>query len=266
MKRILLIILALLILFVSPILADENEKATTLVKNHCVSCHTLGMPKPSKISFLPAPPMNAIVFHVKNELKSYERQKKFIVNYSLNPNPEHSVCDMTKVEKFGVMPSLKGKVSKEDLNLIATNILTNFPTKKFIESRAEAKLYKEIHKLRNSPFLMNQSSLPQITRLLMQHWGKGKLGLSSEQQNKLLKIRTHVINNIKSIKEELYHIERDIIELTMYEGEIELIETKVNEAAKLKAKATMVQINCILKSVEILNEEQLSVLVPLWEA
>ena len=162
MKRILLIILALLILFLSPIMADESEteKTKTLIQNNCASCHTLGMPHPSTISSLPAPPMNAIIFHLKRELKSYEKQKEFIVNYSLNPQPEFSVCDMTKVEKFGVMPSLKDKISTENLYLIAKNLLANFPSKEFVESRAEAKLYKEIHKLRNAPFLMNQSSLP----------------------------------------------------------------------------------------------------------
>ena len=267
MKKILLIILALLILFANPLMADEHEteKIETLIENNCASCHVLGMPRPSSISSLPAPPMNAIIFHLKKEIKSHKKQKEFIVNYSLNPKPEQSICDMTKVNKFGVMPSLKGKVSKEHLNLIATTLLKKFPTKKFVDSRAEAKLYKEIYKLRNSPFLMNQSSLPQITLLLMKNWGKGKLGLSTEQKSKLLKIRTHVVENIKNIKEKLYEIERDIIELTMYDGEIELIETKVNEAAKLKAKATMVQIKCIIASIKILTEDQMAVLVPLWE-
>ncbi|HIP52314.1 MAG TPA: hypothetical protein EYG94_09535 [Campylobacterales bacterium] len=265
MKRILLIILALLILFVSPIMAEENEEKTKkLIENNCASCHTLGMPKPSTISSLPAPPMNAIIFHLKRELQSYEKQKAFIVNYSLEPKPELSICDMTKVEKYGVMPSLKGKVSKEDLNLIAKSLLADFPTKEFIDSRAEAKLYQKIHKLRNAPFLMNQSSLPKITLLLMQNWGKGKLGLSDEQKKKLLNIRSRVISGIKEIKEELYALERDIIEMTVYAGEIELIEVKVNEVSKLKAKATIIQIKCILESVEILTEEQLSVLVPLW--
>ena len=266
MKQIVLIILALLILFVSPIMAEENklEKAKTLIQNNCASCHTLGMPPPRTISSLAAPPMNAIIFHLKRELKSYEKQKEFIVNYSLDPKAELSVCDMTKVEKYGVMPSLKGKVSKKDLNLIAKSLLANFPSKEFVDFRAEAKLYKEIHKLRNSPFLMNQSSLPKITLLLMQNWGKGKLGLSSEQKEKLLNIRKRVISSIKIIKEELYEVERDILELTMYEGEIELIRIKVTEASKLKAEATMIQIKCIIESVDILNEEQLAVLVPLW--
>ncbi|HHS91989.1 MAG TPA: hypothetical protein ENK82_01465 [Campylobacterales bacterium] len=273
MKRILLVILALLILLIQPIMAEENETndinsfdINTLIENNCASCHTLGMPHPSTISSLPAPPMNAVIFHVKNELKDYEKQKAFIVNYALNPQAEHSVCDMTKVEKFGVMPSLKGKVSKENLNRIATHLLVQFPTQKFVETRAEAKLYKEINKLRNSPFLMNQSALPKVTLLLMKHWGKGKLGLTEEQKEKLLAIRSDVIKNIKSIKEQLYNLEHDIIEMTIYEGELELIESKVNETAKLKAKATMIQIKCLLESVEILTEKQMAVLVPLWGA
>jgi hypothetical protein len=247
-------------------MAEENGTKSTklLIQNNCASCHTLGMPHPSTISSLPAPPMNAVIFHLKSEVKSYEKQKEFIVNYALNPKAELSVCDMTKVEKFGVMPSLKGKVSKEELILIAKNLLTDFPTKEFIESRAEAKLYKEIYRLRHAPFLLNQSALPKITQLLMKNWGKGKLGLSEEQKKKLSSIRKEVIKGIKNIKEELYHIERDIIEMTIYADELELIEIKVKKASKLKAEATMIQIKCIIQSVEILNEEQLSVLVPLW--
>jgi len=266
MKRILLIILALLILFINPVMADENDtkEVQVLIQNNCASCHTLGMLHPSTISSLPAPPMNAVIFHLKSEHKSYEKQKKFIVNYALEPKPEQSVCDMTKVKKFGVMPSLKGKISKENLNRIAIHLLANFPSKEFIASRAEAKLYKEIYKLRNAPFLLNQSSLPKITQLLMQNWGKGKLGLSEEQKKKLLNIRSRVIAGIKNIKEKLYYLEHDIIEMTIDADEIELIELKVNEASKLKAKATMIQIRCIIESVEILNEEQLAVLVPLW--
>jgi hypothetical protein len=243
---------------------NETEKTKSLIEINCASCHTLGMPHPSTISSLPAPPMNAVIFHLKSEHKSYEKQKEFIVNYALDPKPDRSVCDMTKVEKFGVMPSLKGKVSKEDLNLIATNLLANFPSQEFVESRAEAKLYQEIHKLRNSPFLMNQSSLPKITQLLMQNWGKGKLGLNDEQKEKLLTIRSRVITGIKKIKKELYELNRDIIEMTIYADDIEFIEIKVKESSMLKAEATMIQIKCIIESVEILNEEQMAVLVPLW--
>ncbi len=266
MKRILLIIITLLILFITPSMAqeDETKKARELIEQNCASCHTLGMPHPSTIASLPAPPMNAVIFHLKSEHKSLKKQQEFIVNYALNPQPEQSVCDMTKVKKFGVMPSLKGKVSKKDLNLIARYLLENFPTKEFIALRAEAKLYQEINQLRNSPFLLNQSSLPKITQLLMQNWGKGKLGLSNEQKRKLLNIRNRVISGIKEIKEQLYYIEHDIIEMTIDADEIEFIELKVNKAAKLKAKATMIQIRCIIESVEILNEEQLAVLVPLW--
>jgi cytochrome c len=243
---------------------SEVEKTKSLIQKNCATCHTLEMPPPNTISSLPAPPMNAIVFHLKRELKSYEKQKEFIVNYSLNPKAELSVCDMTKVKRYGVMPSLKGTVSKKDLILISTHLLENFPSKEFIESRAEAKLYQEIHKLRNAPFLLNQSSLPKITKLLMQNWGKGKLGLSKDQKKKLLKIRIRVSNGIKEIKEKLYLLERDIIEMTIYADELELIKPKVNEASKLKSQATMIQIQCIIETVKILTEEQLSILVPLW--
>lgn len=266
MKRILLIILALLILLVHPIMAEDNgvENVTSLIKKNCASCHALDMPHPSTISSLPAPPMNAVIFHLKSEIKDQEKQQEFIVNYALDPKPEQSVCDTSKVKKFGLMPSLKGKVSKDDLNLIAKHLLENFPSKKFVESRTEAKLYKEIYQLKNSPFLLNQSSLPKITQLLMKNWGKGKLGLSNEQKEKLLKIRTHVISSIKSIKSELYDLEQDIIQMTIYADDMEIIETKVKEASKLKAQATTIQIKCLIESVEILNEEQLATLVPLW--
>lgn len=267
MKRVLLIILALLILFVSPIMAKERteKQAQQLIEKNCASCHTLEMPHPRLIASLPAPPMNAIIFHVKKEIKNPEEQKAFIVNYALHPTPEVSVCDMNKIKKFGLMPSLKGKVSKKELAILSDYLLKNFPSKSFVESRAEAKLYREIYNLKNSPFLLNQSALPKITQLLMQNWGKGKLGLDEEQKRKLLAIRHSVIGQLKEIKDKLYYLEQEIIEMTIDAEEIELIELKVNEVAKLKAKSSMIQIRCIIQSVKILNPKQLAVLVPLWD-
>lgn len=245
------------------ILANDNDAEKLIVKQ-CASCHVLNIPKPSVLANLTAPPMNAVMYHVKSEIKKVHKQQAFIIQYSLNPQPKNAVCKSTKVDKFGVMPSLKGKVSEEELKIIAKSLVENYPSKPFIEMMKEVTLYKEINQLRHSTFLINQSGLPKITKLLMESWGKGKLSLTDTQKEKLIIIRDDIVEIIMDIKEEVASLEREIIEMTVDDEDIENIEVKVFEVSKLKAKATVVQIRCLKNTMEILNEKQIYTLLPLW--
>lgn len=245
-------------------LSANANNAERLTKKHCVSCHTLEIPKHGQAASFLAPPINAVMVYVKSELHDKEAQENFIVQYSLNPQKKEAVCKMDKVQKFGVMPSMKGKVSEQDLRCIARHLVKTYPTKEFIHAFEERKLYGEINALKNSPFLMNQTALPHLTKLLIENWGKGKLGLSKCQKKRLLRIRKETISTIIDIKEQLQPLEADIIEMAIDDEEIELMEIKVNEVAKLKAKATIVQLRCLKNTIEVLTEDQLYTLLPLW--
>jgi hypothetical protein len=242
----------------------NNSTSINLIKNKCASCHVLDIPNPTKLATLTAPPMNAVMYHVKSEIKDPTKQEAFISLYSLKPLPKNAVCKSTKVEKFGVMPSMEGKVTEEELKNISHYLVKNFPSKKFTEMMKEVKLYQEINELRHSTFLVNQKGLPKLTKLLMENWGKGKLSLSSTQKTKLLDIRHEIISVVMAIKDEVAELESEIIEMTVDGDDIENIEVKVYEVAKLKAKATVTQIKCLKNTLEVLNDKQLFTLLPMW--
>ena len=262
MRHLIKTIFALLILTIITF-ANENS-LEILINKKCASCHVLNIPNPIELANVTAPPMNAVMYHVKSELNSVAKQKAFIIQYSLNPQPKDAVCTSTKVDKFGVMPSLKGKVTEEELEKISSYLIEEFPSKKFVKMMKEVKLYQEINELRHSTFLINQNGLPKLTKLLMENWGKGKLSLTSTQKEKLLVIRHEIIDNIMEIKEEVTTLEADIIEMTVDGDDIENIEVKVYEVAKLKARATVTQIKCLKGTLEVLNDKQLFTLLPMW--
>ena len=262
MKRVFKLFLG--VILATTIAFSNTNESKKLMVNKCASCHLLGIPNATQLARVKAPPMNAVLFHVKSDLKDSLQQEKFIRDYSLKPQPKKAVCTSNKIEKFGVMPSMKGKVTDDELRKIAHYLVKNFPSKKFIKMIKERKLYEEIVQLRHSTFLINQKELPKLTKLLMENWGKGKLSLSTCQKEKLLLIRKEIIKTIMETKDKVSFLESEIIEMTVDGDDIENIEVKVNEVAKLKAKATMTQIKCLKDTLEILNDKQLYTLLPMW--
>ena len=262
MKRVFKLFLG--VILVTTIAFSNNDESKKLMVNKCASCHLLGIPNATQLARVKAPPMNAVLYHVKSDLKDFFQQEKFIRDYSLKPQPKTAVCTSNKIEKFGVMPSMKGRVTESELKKIAHYLIENFPSKEFVKKMKERKLYEEIVELRHSAFLINQKRLPKLTKLLIENWGKGKLGLNRCQKSKLLLIRQEIISTIHEIQERVSNLEDEIIEMTIDGDDNENIEVKVNEVAKLKAKATMTQIKCLKDTLEILNDKQLYTLLPMW--
>jgi hypothetical protein len=258
-------------LFIGLTLVTFNSLATAstgeeLLKTNCASCHMLSVPRPDQIPTLKAPAMEAVLFHVKAVFPKVADQKAFILDYVQNPVESKSVCESNKVTKFGVMPSLKGKVDVKDLESIADYIISSYPSKKFVSMITQMQGNGKLNGLKNSPFLMNQEALPHLTKILVEHWTKAKLGLTSEQKEKLLVVRKETMQGVKKIKKALSILEAEVIEMTVDEDvELKSIQGRVDEIAKLKAQATMIQLKCLKESVHILTEEQLEFLLPFWD-
>ncbi len=245
--------------------ANANEMGKELTKQNCASCHLLTIPTPEIIPTLKAPAMDAVAFHLKDAMSGdLKKAKAFILDYVINPNVKKSVCESNKVAKFGVMPSLKGKISKEDLGKIADYILEIYPRKEFVDMIKELLTNGKIKALKTSPFLINQTALPHLTKILIENWDKGALGLTPEQKEKLLVVRKETIRSVKALKKKLAPLESEIIEDLVDEKDLKIIQPKVDKVAKLKAQATMVHLKCLKSSVEILTEEQLEYLLPFW--
>ncbi len=72
----------------------------------------LTTPTPDMISTMKAPPMDAVMFHINLVMQKKKEVKDFIMDYVQYPDASKSVCESNKVQNYGVMPSLKGKVSE----------------------------------------------------------------------------------------------------------------------------------------------------------
>ena len=57
----------------------------------------------------------------------------------------------------------------------------------------------KMNALVKSPFLVNVSGLPHMTKLLVHNWDKKALGLSSEQKEKLLVVRQETMKAVKKL-------------------------------------------------------------------
>lgn len=235
-----------------------------LLKSKCASCHMLEKPAPEIIPTLKAPAMEAVMYHIKLEISEKAKIKEFILDYVLNPDAKKSVCESNKVEQYGVMPSLKGSITTQEISQISEYLIEHYPSKLFVEMIHQIQNNDTLNALQNSPFLINKESLPHLTGLLIKNWDKKALGLSQTQKEKLLIIRKETINSIQQIKTKLETLEAEVIEALVDKEPTESVEKKIKEIAELKANATRSHIRCISKTLEVLNEEQLTYLLPFW--
>lgn len=120
----------------------QKFNAQNLLLEKCSSCHNLDMP-PKTSSDEKAPPMMAVTFHIRDFMKvnnpSEKKQKfiDFVTDYALNPSAEKSFCDKKSLEDYGVMPSQKGKVSKDELQAIARYMYDHYDPEKFMKLMQE---------------------------------------------------------------------------------------------------------------------------------
>jgi hypothetical protein len=237
-----------------------------LVKSKCATCHMLEKPTPDMIPTLKAPPMEAVMYHTKLVMENKEEIKAFIADYVINPAAEKSVCESNKVQQYGVMPSLKDKVSNEELSQISNYLIEYYPSKAFVDMINDIQRNDKMNALRNSPFLINKDALPHFTKLLIKHWDKQALGLNDEQKKQLLVIRKHTIGEVQKAKSKIETLETEIMEaLFMDEESPKNLYNKIDEIATLKASVTKVHIQCISETLEILEDEQIEFLLPFWE-
>ena len=90
--------IALLLLGCGSEVKKEQYNGEMLIKEKCAACHNLKMP-PDTYEDEKAPPMMAVVFHLKDFMKINNDQDKiekfipFIQDYVIDPSKEKSYCD-----------------------------------------------------------------------------------------------------------------------------------------------------------------------------
>ena len=116
----------------------EHFDGGLLLKEKCAACHNLKMP-PDTYENEKAPPMMAVVFHLKDFMKIRSDEDKarvfipFIQDYVIAPSTEKSYCDEESLKTYGVMPSQKGNVNKEELKAIALYMYDFYDQQKYLK-------------------------------------------------------------------------------------------------------------------------------------
>jgi len=105
------------------------DDGASLFQAKCTACHQ--MTHPSDSSTLLAPPVMGVMRHVKMTYTTKDDAVNFITEYALNPQASKAVCMPQKIKRFGLMPSQKGNVTKEELKTIASWMYDNYPPKGF---------------------------------------------------------------------------------------------------------------------------------------
>ena len=113
-----------------------------LLEEKCAMCHNLKMP-PNTYEDEKAPPMMAVVFHLKDFMKITMEDEKlskfipFVQDYVLNPSRDKSYCDKESLKTYGVMPSQKGNVTEDELEAIASYMYDFYDQKKYLKEMQE---------------------------------------------------------------------------------------------------------------------------------
>ena len=105
------------------------SKGEILFTQKCASCHSTTRPK--DMSTVVAPALMGVMRHLKMSHPDKDKAVAFIKDYVINPTKEKAICMPKKIERFGLMPSQKGNVTEEELEVIANWMFDNFPPKDF---------------------------------------------------------------------------------------------------------------------------------------
>ncbi len=114
----------------------------TIYQKHCSQCHVEMMEKKEVLKVLhtlKAPPMVEVANRLKENIiiadddDDVKRRVTiaFIKDYIVNPSVQYSMCHPMAIEKFGIMPSLKGKLHEDERQAVAEWIIDRYKNIKF---------------------------------------------------------------------------------------------------------------------------------------
>ncbi len=133
----------------------KNYDGKKLLASKCASCHDLNMPPVISDDEL-APPMMAISFHMRNFMKPTDESQRtakaiaFVVDYVLYPSLEKSFCDEKSIKRYGLMPSQKENLNKDEATAIAEYMFSNYTQENLSKIQKELNEYNALedgHKL-----------------------------------------------------------------------------------------------------------------------
>jgi len=90
-----------------------------LFEQKCSSCHMKQRPHVDLIDTMAAPPVMGMMFHVTAAKTTKKEAVDFIVDYIFEPSRAKALCMSQSIDRFGLMPSLKGTLSHDEATRIA---------------------------------------------------------------------------------------------------------------------------------------------------
>ncbi len=135
--------LILLMAVVSLMGAEQKVDGEKVFEKVCASCHIkmITADETKKVfKTLKAPPMVEVSGHLKNNIKIVDDIDDdihravviaFIKDYVIYPHMDKAMCEAMALERFDLMPSLKGKMSEEELNAVAAWVYDFYVGKQF---------------------------------------------------------------------------------------------------------------------------------------
>lgn len=117
------IFLGLFALWSASVMVLASESAEDLAVRKCGNCHLMGTITKEKVDNMKAPPYWAIARKLREAELSRDDKIKFMVEFAFNPKREKMMFPIETFNRFGLMPSMSGKVTKEEIEQISTYIL-----------------------------------------------------------------------------------------------------------------------------------------------
>jgi hypothetical protein len=114
----------------------------SVYQKKCMQCHVEMMEKQEvlkHINTLKAPPMVEVSNRLRENIIIADEDQDvkrrvtiaFIKDYIENPSVQYSMCHPMAIEKFGIMPSQKGKLSENEKQAVAEWIIDRYAKVKF---------------------------------------------------------------------------------------------------------------------------------------
>ncbi|MDO8454439.1 MAG: c-type cytochrome [Sulfurimonas sp.] len=111
-------------------------------RKNCMSCHVEIMEKDKALKNLKdmkAPPMVEVSNRLKENIIIKDDEEDlhrhlfilFVKDYISNPKIDNSMCHVGALERFGVMPSLEGKINSEEKQAVAEWLYDRYANVKF---------------------------------------------------------------------------------------------------------------------------------------
>lgn len=112
---------------------------------------------------------------------------------------------------------------------------------------------------KSKPFLI-QGKLPHLTMIVKMMWDDKDLALTKEQKQKLLKIRKTTISGVQKLQKEIMALESKIVQASNNGANPASLKKDVYKLANLRAKATMIHLQCIFNTRKVLTQDQRDIL------